>query len=158
MPTQEGPHGGSGAPADTGVAHRERAAARAEVMSRVSEVLRVRGLTQRQAAQVLGIPQSKVSCLMNGRISMFSLDHLFELLNALDHDVEITIAPAAKAQGAATTRVTVNPSDMLQEDRDELIALSKRLTPEERLEAHLEHSQLMAEIYRAGVKRRSRVR
>src|SRR3989338_4293753 len=120
--------------ADLCVRHPERAVARAEVMSRVSEVLRARGLTQRQAAQVLGIPQSKVSCLMNGKLSMFSLDHLLELLNALDHDVEITIAPAAKAQGTATTRVAVNPSDMLQEDRDELIALSKRLTPEERLE------------------------
>ncbi len=92
--------------ADIGVAHPERVMARAQVMSRIAEIIRERGLTQHEAADVLGIPQSKVSCLMNGKLSMFSLDHLFELLNALDRDVEIIIKPKTKGEKFATTQVS----------------------------------------------------
>ena len=58
---------------DIGVAHPERVLARAQVMARIADILRERGLTQQRAATLLGIPQSKVSCLMNGKLSMFSL-------------------------------------------------------------------------------------
>ena len=42
---------------------------------------------------------------MNGKLSMFSLDHLFELLNALDRDVEIIIKPKTEQEKTATTQV-----------------------------------------------------
>ena len=91
--------------ADIGVDHPERVLARAQIMSRIAEIIREKGFTQSQAAKLLGIPQSKVSCLMNGKLSMFSLDHLFELLNALDRDVEIIIKPKTGEEEAATTHV-----------------------------------------------------
>ena len=91
--------------ADIDVAHPERVLARAQVMSRISEIIRGRGLTQTAAATLLDIPRSKVSCLMNGKLSMFSLEHLFELLNALDRDVEIIIKPKTKEEKVATTQV-----------------------------------------------------
>ena len=90
---------------DLGVANPERVLARAQVMSRIAAMIRERHLTQKQAAALLGIPQSKVSCLINGKLSMFSLDHLFELLNALDRDVEIIIRPRMKEERIATTHV-----------------------------------------------------
>jgi predicted XRE-type DNA-binding protein len=93
---------------DIGVAYPERVMARAKVMSRIAEILGERELTQKEAARVLGIPQSKVSCLMHGKLSMFSLDHLFELLNALDRDVEIIIKPKTKAERFATTQVLLS--------------------------------------------------
>ena len=91
--------------ADIGVTHPERAQARAQVMFLVSDIIKKRGLTQKQAAAILGIPQSKVSCLVNGRLSNFSMDHLFELLNALDADVEIIVKPKTKEEKSATTHV-----------------------------------------------------
>lgn len=91
--------------ADIGVAHPERVMARAQVMTRITEIINERDLTQKAASELLGIPQSKVSCLMNGKLSMFSLDHLFELLNALDRDVEIVIRPKLKGEKVATTHV-----------------------------------------------------
>src|SRR3990167_9295547 len=91
--------------ADAGLAHPERVMARAQIMSRITEIIKERGLTQKAAAELLGIPQSKVSCLMNGKLRMFSLDHLFELLNALDRDVEIIIKPKTKKEKYATTHV-----------------------------------------------------
>ncbi|MBI4353674.1 MAG: XRE family transcriptional regulator [Candidatus Omnitrophica bacterium] len=93
--------------ADIGIAHPERVLARAQVMARITDLIRARGLTQQRAAALLGIPQSKVSCLMNGKLSMFSLDHLFELLNALDRDVEIIIKPKMKVEKFATTQILV---------------------------------------------------
>ena len=94
--------------ADIGVSHPERVLARAQVMSRISEILRERDLTQKQASKLLNLPQSKVSCLMNGKLSMFSMDHLFELLNALDRDVEIIIKPRTKVEKIATTQVLLS--------------------------------------------------
>ena len=106
MNTKEKIHKGSGNVfADIGVEHPERVLARAEVMMRITEILTERGITQKSAADLLGIPQSKVSCLMNGKLSMFSLDHLFELLNALDRDVEIVIRPKSRGERVATTHV-----------------------------------------------------
>ncbi|MBI5873246.1 MAG: XRE family transcriptional regulator [Candidatus Omnitrophica bacterium] len=96
--------------ADIGVANPERVMARAEIMLRISEIIKERGLTQKKASQLLGIPQSKVSCLMNGKLSMFSLDHLFELLNALDRDVEIIIRQKTKEEKIATTHVLLATS------------------------------------------------
>ena len=96
--------------ADVGVTHPERVMARAQIMSRVSDIIKERGLTQKEASELLGIPQSKVSCLMNGKLSMFSLDYLFEILNALDRDVEIIIKPRTKEEKFATTHVLLAAS------------------------------------------------
>lgn len=93
--------------ADLDVAHPERVMARAQIMSRIAEIIKERGLTQKEAAELLGIPQSKVSCLVNGKLSMFSLDFLFEMLNALDRNVEIIITPKAKRAKFATTQVVL---------------------------------------------------
>ena len=43
-----------------------------------------------------------------------------------------------------------------QQDLEEAVLLSKRLTPEERLVAFFRHSQLISRLYQAGVKYRSR--
>src|SRR3989338_6170684 len=106
MRTREKIHRGSGNVfADIGVAHPERVLARAQVMSRISEIIKERDLTQKEAGVLLDLPQSKVSCLMGGKLSLFSLEHLFELLNALDRDVEIIIKPKTKEEKVATTQV-----------------------------------------------------
>ena len=91
--------------ADIAVAYPERVKARAEVMFRIAQIIKSRGLTQKEASAILGIPQSKVSCLVNGKLSMFSLDHLFSLLNSLGNDVEISIRPKSKDEKHATTHV-----------------------------------------------------
>lgn len=93
--------------ADIGVSHPERVLARARIMFHIAEIIRNRGLTQKHAADILSIPQSKVSCLMNGKLSNFSMDHLFELLNALDADVRIIVEPKPKQEKIATTNVFI---------------------------------------------------
>jgi predicted XRE-type DNA-binding protein len=92
---------------DIGSAHPERLLARAKAMFRISQIIKERGLTQEKAAKILDLPQSKVSCLINGKLSVFSLEHLFELLNKLDSDVEIIIKPKGKQEKIATTNVVL---------------------------------------------------
>ena len=90
---------------DIGVDYPGRTLARAQIMSRVAEIIKERNLTQNEASEVLGIPQSKISCLVNGKLSMFSLDHLLVLLNKLDRDVDIVIKPKTKQERFASTHV-----------------------------------------------------
>ena len=90
---------------DLELPHPERLLARAKVMFCVAEIIQKRGLTQKAASELLGITQSKVSCLMNGKLSMFSLDHLFEILRALDRNVEIVIKP--RDGGSETTHISL---------------------------------------------------
>ena len=61
----------------------------------VNELIKARGLKQREAAEVLGIPQPKVSALKHYRLDQFSVERLMELLTALNQDVEIMIRPRA---------------------------------------------------------------
>ncbi|TWB27780.1 helix-turn-helix domain-containing protein [Nitrospirillum bahiense] len=67
---------------------------KAEILSRISDMIEVRKLTQAQAAQILGIDQPKVSALVRGKLSGFTLDRLLRFLNNLDVDVEIRLTPA----------------------------------------------------------------
>ncbi|HEX6912055.1 MAG TPA: helix-turn-helix transcriptional regulator [Longimicrobium sp.] len=88
--------------ADIGRPDAEEALARAELMSRVTDIIRERRLTQARAAEILGTNQPTVSDLVRGKLSRFSLERLIAFLNALDQDVEITVRrrPAASGRGA----------------------------------------------------------
>jgi predicted XRE-type DNA-binding protein len=95
---------------DIGLVHPDRMLARAEIMLKIAEIIKARGLTQKEASKILGLPQSKVSCLLSGKLSMFSLDHLFQLLNMLDEDVEIIIKPKTRKEKFAATHVMLAPA------------------------------------------------
>jgi predicted XRE-type DNA-binding protein len=77
--------------ADIGRADADEALARAELMSRVTDIIRQRRLTQARAAEILGTNQPTISGLMRGKMSKFSLERLIAFLNTLDRDVEITV-------------------------------------------------------------------
>jgi len=99
-------HRGSGnVLADIGSVYPQKTLARAQIMSRITEIIKQRRLTQKEASGLLGIPQSKISCLVNGKLSMFSPDHLLVLLNKLDRDVDIIIKPKTKEEKFASTHV-----------------------------------------------------
>ncbi|HEX2211030.1 MAG TPA: helix-turn-helix transcriptional regulator [Longimicrobium sp.] len=88
--------------ADVGRPDAEEAFARCVLMARACDVIRERGLTQTQAAAILGTNQPTVSDLMRGKLSKFSLERLIGFLTALGQDVEISVRPRpADAQGPA---------------------------------------------------------
>ena len=48
-------------------------------------------LSQAQAAKLLGVTQPRVSDLMRGKIELFSVDTLVNMLRAAGHEVGVTI-------------------------------------------------------------------
>lgn len=56
-----------------------------------------------------------------------------------------------------TQAVGRRKSKAMEQDREALMRISKRLTPEQRLEAHLRLSKLAYEVYQAGVRHRRRM-
>jgi predicted XRE-type DNA-binding protein len=82
--------------------------AKAELVSKISSIIRGRHLTQAQAAEVLGTTQPIVSSLVRGRLDGFSLERLMRFLNALDRDVDIVVKRRSRGRRRARTRVAVS--------------------------------------------------
>ena len=80
--------------ADLGFAEPEEELARTALAHRIATIIEDRGLTQAEAAAIMGVNQPKVSELVHGRLEGFSLERLARYLIALGQDVEIVVRPA----------------------------------------------------------------
>ena len=67
-------------------------AMRSELMCRLEILIRDKQWTQSEAAQVLGISQSRVSDLIRGKFEKFSLDMLITLATRAGKKVELKMA------------------------------------------------------------------
>ena len=79
--------------------------AKSELVTRICDIIVKRGLTQAQAAKILGVNQPKVSALRRGNLDGFSSDRLFRFLNALGIDIEIAVKPRARSSRRPSIRV-----------------------------------------------------
>jgi predicted XRE-type DNA-binding protein len=79
---------------DLGLQNAPELQAKADLAWEIGRTLEERGLTQSKAAELLGIDQPKVSALVRGRLTGFSMERLYRFLNALGSDVEIVVRPA----------------------------------------------------------------
>ena len=91
--------------ADLGVPQPEEELAKAQLASRVRQVIRQRRLTQAAAAALMGIDQPKVSALLNGRLANFSSERLMRLLTRLGQDIEIVVKAKARRRHSGRIRV-----------------------------------------------------
>jgi predicted XRE-type DNA-binding protein len=66
---------------------------RADLMIRLSELIRARRLTQAQAARLFGVTQPRISDLVRGKIERFSVDTLIEMLGRAGSRVEVVVKP-----------------------------------------------------------------
>lgn len=80
--------------ADLGYPNPEEALAKSRLTRVIADILKQRGLSQTQAAQLLGIDQPKISRLVCGQFRDFSLERLIQFLGALDQRVDIVVRPA----------------------------------------------------------------
>lgn len=78
---------------------------KAELVRQVCQIINKQKLTQIETAELLGIDQPKVSALLRGKITGFSLERLFRFLNALDRDVEIAVKSKPKTRKSARIKV-----------------------------------------------------
>ena len=88
--------------ADIGLPNPERELMRASLTLQIYSILKKRGLTQKQAGEILGISQPRVSYLMRNRSGNFSVERLMDFLTAFGQDVQITVKPTRKAHGTVS--------------------------------------------------------
>jgi predicted XRE-type DNA-binding protein len=86
--------------ADLGLPNPEQELMKARLTLEIARIIKDRGLTQSEAAKILGVQQPHVSALARNRAGNFSVGRLMEFLTALGQDVEIVVKPTRKEQGA----------------------------------------------------------
>ncbi len=86
--------------ADIGINNPEEALAKAQIAMKISDTIKKKKLTQAKAAKILKISQPKVSFLLRGYLTDFSLERLLRFLNDLGQDVRISITPSAHGHGS----------------------------------------------------------
>jgi predicted XRE-type DNA-binding protein len=79
---------------DLGLPNGRRGMLKVEIAAAVSATIRKKDLTQAAAGKIIGADQGKVSELLRGRLTGFSLGRLLMFLVKLGRDVDITISPS----------------------------------------------------------------
>ena len=91
--------------ADIGLPDAEERLAKAQLAHKISEILQKRHISQAEAARILGTEQPKISAIMNGKLSGFSLERLIYFLNVLGNDVQIIVKPKPPRRKSAALEV-----------------------------------------------------
>lgn len=91
--------------ADLELSEPDERLAKADLAAKITQIINKRHLSQSQAAELLKIPQPKVSMIMNGRLKGFSMEKLLVLMMALNRDIEIVVKLKPKKQEHGRLRV-----------------------------------------------------
>jgi predicted XRE-type DNA-binding protein len=90
---------------DIGVPNAEEHLVKAQLVFKISTILKKRGLKQLEAAELFGVRQPDVSKMLGGEFRQFSVERLLRFLVALDQDVEIVVRPHRSRNDAAAMQV-----------------------------------------------------
>jgi predicted XRE-type DNA-binding protein len=130
-------------------------ALRGDVALQISRFLERQKLSQGAAAKLLRIPQPTLSKIANGRVSDLSLELLIRI--AVRAGLQLVLQTGAVPEeagafvgGAVPNAVQGLRSKLADDARDALLTSARDLTPEQRLHAHLKHSELVTALNRAG--------
>lgn len=72
---------------------------RATLMVALRRIIDEAGITQAQAAEAFGVSQPRISDLVRGKIELFSIDALVNMLAVAGHHVEVSVEPASHLTG-----------------------------------------------------------
>ncbi len=70
---------------------------RAMLMSEIEKHIRSKGLTQKEAAKQFAVTQPRISDLMRGKITLFSVDTLITMLTHAGLKVDVRVKKSAAA-------------------------------------------------------------
>jgi predicted XRE-type DNA-binding protein len=84
--------------ADIGVRDPEAMLMKAQLVTKIDEIIKRKGLTQIEAGQLLGLPQPKVSALLRGNFRGISERRLMDCLTRLGSDVQVVVKPAPRSR------------------------------------------------------------
>jgi predicted XRE-type DNA-binding protein len=116
------------------------------------------GRSQIEAARALGIPQPTLSKIVHGRVNDLSLELLIRIATRAQLPL-VLLTGKDPAEAGVFVSGSVAPrraqrSRLADRARDELSASTQRLSPEQRLDAQLRHSELLADLRRGAMTRK----
>ena len=116
------------------------------------------GGSQIEVAGALGIPQPTLSKIVHARVNDLSLELLIRIATRAQLPL-VLLTGTDPAEAGVFVSGSVAPgraqsSQLADRARDELSASAQRLSPEQRLDAQLRHSELLAELRRGAMTRK----
>jgi predicted XRE-type DNA-binding protein len=91
--------------ADLGRADANEMMVKAQLATKIGEIIKGRQWSQQQAADVLGITQSKLSKMLRGQFRGISEAKMLDCLTRLGRDVQIVVSPARQTTSAGRIAV-----------------------------------------------------
>ena len=86
---------------------------KAEIVGRIDAIVRQRGITQTEAARLLGLSQPDVSRLLRGDFREYSLERLLRLLTKLGPDIESSSGSRVRRPAGSCASPPRKPPDTL---------------------------------------------
>jgi predicted XRE-type DNA-binding protein len=91
--------------ADLGMPNAEEMLVKARLAAKISEIIKHRHLTQIEAANIVGLPQPKLSGMLRGQFRGISESKMLDCLNKLGRDVQIVVKKAPRSHTTGKTSV-----------------------------------------------------
>lgn len=83
---------------DLGIADADEMLVKAQLASKIAEIIKLRKLTQTQASSLLGMTQPKLSNMLRGRFRGISEAKMLECMTLLGRDVQIVVKPVSRSR------------------------------------------------------------
>lgn len=84
--------------ADLGVADADEMLVKAQLATKIAEIIKLCKLTQTQASTLLGMTQPKLSNMLRGRFRGISEAKMLECMTLLGRDVQIVVKPVSRSR------------------------------------------------------------
>ena len=92
--------------ADLGYKSADEMLVKAQLVTTIADILAQRGYTQTKAAELLGVPQPKLSKMLRGQFRGFSERKLMDCLTLLGRDIDIVVRATPKRKGQGVVSVS----------------------------------------------------
>ena len=84
--------------ADLGLPNADELLLKAQIVSEIPRLMKLKKLTQAKAATLTGVGQPDLSNLLRGKFRGFSVERLMLMLTAFGRDVEVVVRPAPRSR------------------------------------------------------------
>lgn len=91
--------------ADLGLPNADEMLVKAQLATKIAEIIKSRRLNQTKAAQILGMTQPKLSNLLSGKFRGISEAKMLECLARLGRDVKIVVGAPRERQRVGSVKV-----------------------------------------------------
>jgi predicted XRE-type DNA-binding protein len=91
--------------ADLGFPDADETLVKAQLATKIGEIIKRRRLTQVEAAELVGMPHPKLSGLLRGQFRGISETKMLQCLTRLGRDVKIVVGPVRRRSGAGHIEV-----------------------------------------------------